>query len=166
MPIGNLYGFVNTPLGMVHLAASLIAIVLGTFVLLTTKGTRRHRRFGYAYTITMVIVCGTALALYNLNGRWGPFHYAAVGGLLTLIAGLYPMFRKDWPRERKEVHLWFMYYSVIGLYAAFFSELLVRVPSTPFFGMVGVATGITMAIGTAVILFRIRDWVKPFRSRT
>ena len=55
-----------------------------------------------------------------------------------------------------------MYWSVIGLYAAFVSEVSVRVPQTPFYAMVGIGTGIVMLLGT--IFFRIykRKWKKEF----
>lgn len=49
-------------------------------------------------------------------------------------------------RKYKAVHVWFMYYSVLGLYAAFASELIVRIPDKPFYTMVGIATG-TIFIG-------------------
>lgn len=44
-----------------------------------------------------------------------------------------------------------MYWSVIGLYAAFAAEILTRIPKTPFFGMVGLATGVILLIGWIVL---------------
>jgi uncharacterized membrane protein len=103
-------------------------MLLGARVLMAPKGTRAHRRTGCAYAIAMLLVNGSALGIYRLFGGFGPFHVAAFISLLTLIAGLRPMLR----RPRKEgwllAHMNYMYWSVVGLYAAFASELMVRSP--------------------------------------
>lgn len=55
-----------------------------------------------------------------------------------------------------------MYYSVLGLYAAFASELIVRIPNKPFYTMVGTATGTIFLVGTIFILRKEKIWTKHF----
>jgi uncharacterized membrane protein len=69
-------------LSTLHIASAIVAIVAGLVILLTKKGTRRHRQISYCYVTTMLILNLTALSIYRLTGRFGPFHYAAVLSML------------------------------------------------------------------------------------
>ena len=93
---------------------------------------------------------------------FGIFHVTAIVGFLTLAGGMIPMFMKNLERKYKAVHVWFMYYSVLGLYAAFASELSVRIPEKPFYTMVGIATGTIFFVGTLFILKKEKIWAKHF----
>ena len=123
-----MYDFVNSSLGWFHLATALIAMIAGAYVLFKPKWTRQHKQIGYIYVISMILVCSSALGIYNLTGKFGIFHILAFVGFTTLIAGMIPLLIKNIKREYRVFHLWFMYYSVLGLYAAFASELSVRIP--------------------------------------
>lgn len=124
-----------TCIGSLHLAFALSAMVLGAAVLLLPKGTKRHRRFGIGYVLAMVGVNVSAFAIYRLFGGFGPFHVAAVISSATLCAAMFPLwFSKS--KGRYLVHMGFMYWSVAGLYAAFVSETLVRMPGSGAFWMV------------------------------
>lgn len=161
--------------GLIHLVSAFVALAAGTAVLAMRKGTLRHRQVGWVYALAMAVLLVTAFMLYNLFGGWGIFHWAAVISSITVLGGMIPIFRrtsKNWVIS----HFAFMYWSVFGLYAAFFSEVLTRVPEQPFFGMVGVATFATM--GVAGLFWRrykkiwaaqfVRERIKPrgplFRS--
>ncbi len=61
-------------LGLVHLLTALAAIFFGTAVIFSPKGTRRHRWMGRSYLAMMLAMNGTALLIYELYGRFGPFH--------------------------------------------------------------------------------------------
>ncbi|GAB3819883.1 DUF2306 domain-containing protein [Pontibacter rugosus] len=159
-----MYNFVNSTLGWFHLAVAVLAMVAGAFVLATRKGTRLHKQVGYSYVGAIVLVCGSALGIYNLTGRFGVFHVTAIISFLTLACGMVPLFIKSLPRSYKGVHVWFMYYSVLGLYAAFVSELSVRIPDKPFFAMVGIATAIVFVVGTVFILKKEKVWSKHFEE--
>jgi len=141
---------IHSTTGLIHLLSCLFALVAGTGILILTKGSVMHKRIGYVYCLSMVIVIGTAFGLYHLFGRFGPFHFAALISAATLAAGMIPvLFRtKSW----LSLHLSFMYYSVIGLYAAFASEIIVRIPGIAFGPAVGIATALVMM--TAIYLFR------------
>ena len=144
--------------GLAHLISSVFALILGTMVLASTKGTRLHKLIGYAYTLSMVIMIGTAFNLYNLFGRWGPFHYAALLSTSTLLTGFIPAILrfKYWLRW----HLAGMYFSIIGLYSAFVSEVVTRIPGLPFFPMVVVGTATVTAIGVFFYLNKKDGWLQ------
>jgi uncharacterized membrane protein len=78
-------------IGLVHLIASISALILGTMSLSLKKGTALHKRIGYGYGVSMIILLITAFMLYNLFGRWGIFHWAGVISSLTLVAGMLPV---------------------------------------------------------------------------
>lgn len=157
-----MYDFVNSSLGWFHLTTALLAMLAGAFVLATHKGTKRHKQIGYIYIVSMILVCASAMGIYRLTGSFGIFHITAIVGFLTLAGGMIPMFMKNVERKYKAVHVWFMYYSVLGLYAAFASELSVRIPDRPFYSMVGIATGTIFGIGTIFILKKENIWTKYF----
>jgi len=153
---------IHSPTGLIHLIASMISLISGTLVLVLTKGTRIHKSIGYVYCLFMLIVNGTAFGLYHLYGRFGPFHLAALISLSTLLAGIFPVLlrTKSW----LNYHLGFMYYSVMGLYAAFASEVIVRIPGIAFGPAVGIATAVVMI--TAMIIFQTlsKKWINQYSS--
>lgn len=154
--------FANSFLGWFHLFTALAALIAGTFVLASTKGTKQHKRVGYAYVALMVLVCSSALCIYRLTGSFGVFHVTAIVGFITLACGITPMLIPGLNARYRAVHIWFMYYSVLGLYAAFASELFVRVPNQPFYAMVGVTTGTIFLVGTFFIVAKEKSWTKFF----
>lgn len=160
-----MYDFVSTPLGWFHLTTSCIAMLAGGFVLLSKKGTKIHKNIGYLYVVMMILVCGSALGIYKLTGAFGMFHVLAFLGFATLMAGMSPILFKSLRKKYGVYHLWFMYYSVLGLYAAFASELSVRIPEKPFFLMVGVATAVIFLGGSIFIFRKQTDWNKFFPER-
>ena len=156
-----MHDFINTQLGWFHFITSLIAILSGTYILFKPKGTKLHKQVGYLYALLMVLVCGSALGVYNITGGFGVFHTLAIAGLLTLIMGLTPIFFNKY----KELHLWFMYYSVLGLYAAFISELSLRIPEKPSYKAVGIATVIVFILGSIFIFWKENTWKKYFKQQ-
>ena len=77
--------FVSGTSGLIHLLASIVALVYGSIVIFTRKGTSKHKRRGYVYVIAMVILNGSAFMLYGLFGKFGifrsPHHYSNIGEL-------------------------------------------------------------------------------------
>ena len=106
----------------------------------------------------MAVLIVTAFLIYRLFGTFGLFHIAAVVSAVTLVAGMVPVVTR-WPRNNwLGYHFSFMYWSVLGLYAAFVAETLTRIPRTPFFQMVGVATGSVMLVGYIAFFFYKKKW--------
>lgn len=135
-------------LGGVHFASALLAMIFGAIVIFKTKGTKFHIRAGYAYAISMLILNVTALMIFQLFGHFGPFHYAALISLASLFGGLIPAYLKKPEKTWLEFHYEFMNWSVIGLYAAFWSETFSRFfRFAGFWVLVATATAMTVAIG-------------------
>lgn len=148
-------------LSTLHISASILALVLGAWVLIVHKGDRRHRRMGRAYAISMLVVNVTAFGIYRLFGGFGPFHIAAIVSLLTLLAGMRPVLLRTRPKHWYTTHMIFMYWSVVGLYAAFASEVLVRLPERPgaYFGLlVGAATAVIMGVAGLLQGRLVKRW--------
>ena len=140
--------FFHSTTGAIHLVAALAAMLLGAAVILMTKGSLTHKRVGYAYVAAMILVNGSAFMLYHLFGKFGPFHVAALVSGTAIAGGMLPvLFRRyisGWPYY----HYYFMNWSVVGLYAAFWSETLTRLlPMKQFWPVVALATGLTAFIG-------------------
>lgn len=153
---------VGNNIGLVHLISSCFTIIFGTYILIAKKGTKQHIKIGYLYVISMVILIVTAFMIYRLFNGWGIFHYTTLLSLISIILGMVPIWTKKPVNKWKYLHFSFMYWSVIGLYAAFAAEILVRIPETPFFGMVGIATGIIMLVGGIIFGINKAKWVKVF----
>ena len=138
------------PLGLVHLVLALLAVVFGTLVIGAPKGTPRHRRLGRAYLLAMVGLNGTALAIYELFGRLGPFHCMALLSLLTLVAGYLPARTRStgWMSR----HAYFMAGSYVGLIAALASEILTRLPGLSLFTGVLIASAVVIVVGVWLML--------------
>jgi len=148
-----------TLLSWVHIAAAILAMILGLLVLLRAKGTPRHRRLGYAYVMSMAVLNISAFGMYRLFGFFGPFHVAALVSGVTVAAGVRAILQRPRTKRHIELHLVFMYWSVIGLYAAFFSELMVRVRiNTAFMVLVSCATGATVLAGALLQRRLVAKW--------
>lgn len=148
-----------TWLSWLHIAAAVAAMLLGLLVLFRRKGTRSHRRLGYAYVAAMMVLNLSAFGMYRLFGIFGPFHIAAVVSTLTIAAGMRAILKRPRTQRTVELHLVFMYWSVLGLYAAFFSELMVRVRiNGAFMIIVSIATGVTVLFGALLQRRLISKW--------
>jgi len=131
---------VHDSLGAFHVIVAVLALISGTIVLIMKKGSKRHKQVGYFYAFNMLLVNLTAFGIYYMWGRFGIFHVAAIIGLVTLLAGMLPIMLKKPRGGYIGLHFSFMYWSVMGLYAALVSETLTRIPETPFYGMLGIST--------------------------
>ena len=108
-----------------------------------------------------ILIC-TAFMIYRLFNGWGIFHYTTLVSLISIVLGMVPIWTKKPKNNWKYLHFTFMYWSVIGLYAAFAAETLVRIPKSPFYGMVGLATGGIMLIGGIIFGINKKKWERIF----
>lgn len=161
--------------GLVHLVFSVLALISGTLVLILQKGSDRHKKVGYLYSISMLIVLITAFMLYNLFGKWGIFHWTAVISTITLLCGLIPVFTKKPKGAYIPLHFSFMYWSVIGLYGAFVSETFVRLPkmviengapNSVFYNMMGIGIALTMGLGAFFFIRNKAKWEEQFKPKS
>ncbi len=149
-------------LGWTHTIAAATALAAGAAVLLTRKGTRRHRQLGWAYVVSMLLLNGTALMIYRLFGRFGPFHAGAVFSFVTVVAGTAAALgarrargRRDPARRARAIerHYQWMTWSYVGLAAAAVSEIATRVPALrPRPGQGMMVFGITVAVATLLVI--------------
>ena len=156
--------YIFSTAGWVHLIASILALITGTMILAMKKGTKTHIKIGYVYAVAMVVVVATAFMIYRLFGGWGIFHWAATLSGLTLMGGMVPAILRRPKGNWMGLHFSFMYWSVMGLYAAFVAETLVRIPSSPFLGMVGIGTALVMLAGGAYFYYRSPYWTEQFNE--
>jgi uncharacterized membrane protein len=139
--------------GLLHLTAAIVALLLGGLIVLRRKGTPWHRAMGLLYAAAMLLLNGSALMLYDMTGRFGPFHAGAVFSLVCVIFGVSaPVFRSEnWLRR----HYRWMGWSYFGLLAAAFAEAMVRVP---IFAAHTAARGFEVAIGASIAFSLLGSW--------
>jgi uncharacterized membrane protein len=113
--------------GWIHIASALAALALGSFVVLSRKGTPVHRLVGLGYVFSSLLLDASALSLYEMTGHFGPFHVGAIFNMVCVLTGLSaPILRNgDWLKW----HFRWMGWSYFGLLAAAFAEAAVRIPA-------------------------------------
>lgn len=140
-------------LGWIHTIFGIVALLAGTAVIFLKKGGRWHRTLGHVYLTNMIALNVSGLFIYRLFGTFGPFHWMALGSLLTLVAGMIPVFTR-WPRGRwLELHAAFITGSYVGLVAAMLAEITSRIPGTEnaFGAVVSGTTLFVLAVGIYLI---------------
>lgn len=137
-------------IGYIHLFFSILAMITGLVVVLNTKGTLFHKRVGYIYVISMLLLNLTSFFISNFQG-FSIFHFFAIVSLVTIIGGMYPTLKKskNWIYQ----HYYFMSWSVVGLYCAFWSEVGTRFVKNmqDFWWVVAIATFLTAFVGALII---------------
>ncbi len=167
----NLY---HDTTGLIHLISSIIALIAGTYILGAMKGTRTHKKIGYLYVILMVLVNITALLIYRLFGKFAIFHWFAVISISTIILGMLPFYLSK-SKTNLANHFSFMYWSVIGLYAAFVSEIFTRLPrminpdinrnNIIFFTMLNIAIFLVIGLGAYFFIKNKNKWEQQFSRK-
>ena len=151
-----------TLLGQVHFASAIASLALGAAVLLMSpKGTRRHRQVGWTYAVAMLVLNVTALMIYRLFGGFGPFHVAAIVSLAGLVAGITAAIKarssrldRDLAKRARwvERHYYWMTWSYVGLWAAAVSEVATRLPVFRPAPGAGLTFGIAVAAATLLVV--------------
>lgn len=137
-------------IGYIHLFFAIIAMITGLVVVLNTKGTRFHKRIGYIYVANMLLLNISSFFIFNFNG-FSIFHFFAMASLATIFAGMYAVLKKN--KNWIYKHYYFMAWSVVGLYCAFWSEVGTRFVNNmqEFWWAVVIATFLTAFIGRKII---------------
>lgn len=163
--------FFHDTIGLIHLVTAIIALITGTMILLMKKGTLMHKRIGYVYVASMAVLLVTAFMIYRLWGEWGLFHYAAIVSSITLVGGFIPIYFKYPKNSYITFHFSFMYWSVMGLYGAFFAEIMTRLPNLlygetgpgpMFFNFLGITVGLVMTLGGIYFYKNKERWERQF----
>lgn len=160
--------FYSSTLGGLHSASALAAIIFGSIVMLTTKGTANHKRFGFGYAISMIFLNLSAIPLDTLTGGFSWLHLFILMSLPTVLIGMYfPLFGRK-HKQWLALHMEFMSYSYVGLLAAFMAEVVLRVPLAAgaeslnqFIMGIFVVAGIFGGVGTYIISNKRKDYLVP-----
>ena len=136
----------------VHIALSLICLLVGFIIFFKPKGTRMHRLAGKAYCISMIGADLASLRIYNLTGRFNLFHMTALLSLLFVLMGWAQVLFRRKLRKWLYRHYVYMCWSYVALVAAAFNEGFVRVP---LLKSVVRQTGNWIIIATQVVLVSV-----------
>ena len=162
-----------------HTLVGCIALLAGPLVFALPKGTQRHRRAGWVYTGSMVLLCGSSFGLYgttpNFDG-FGAFHVMAILSLLTVLAGLVPvLLRRRFPGHWFPLHYHFMLWSYVGLIMALGSHvagvlvgLLVQAgltANTAWLVSIALCWGLPPAVGAPLIKRHFARFMQRFGTR-
>ena len=140
---------IHSGIGLFHTIVATLAMIFGTIVLLRPKGTKRHRQLGYLYVVNMALMIISSFGIYNFGG-FSLFHGFSIVSTLSIVAGIYPAIKRSDGWHRK--HYYFMSWSVVGLYCAFWAETGVRFFDMQYFWwVVMLATMVTAGIGGWII---------------
>lgn len=153
----------TSPISLIHISFAVVALLTGTWVLLTPKGTVRHQRMGYLYVVSMMVVLTTAFGIYRLFGRFGVVHWGAVFSWLALIGGVGVVWTRTYLRNWLFWHFLGMSVSVTGLYATFLVEATYRLFPPRLFWWT--------TVGTSMVVFSLAGWLiyryaRPWRQRS
>ena len=137
-------------IGYIHLTFAIISMITGLVVVFKPKGTIVHKRIGYLYVINMLLLNITSFFISNFNG-FSIFHFFAIVSLATIFGGMHAVLKKykNWLAG----HYYFMSWSVVGLYCAFWSEVGTRFVKNmqDFWWAVAIATFLTAFLGAKII---------------
>jgi len=144
---------VHSPISVIHLLATLLALFTGTGSLLATKGTQRHRWLGWAYVGSMVLVLTTAFGIYTLFGRFGIVHWGAVGSAVALLIGTGSLALRAVVERWWQWHYLGMGTSVTSLYAALAGESIYRLLPANYFWWSTLGPASTVLFVGALLLY-------------
>jgi uncharacterized membrane protein len=142
---------IKSPISLIHISSALVALLTGTWVVLTPKGTVRHQRVGYLYIASMMVVLTTAFGIYRLFGRFGIVHWGAVFDWLALAGGIGVVWFRAYVRNWLLWHYMGMSLSVMGLYTTFIVEATYRLFPPSYFWWT--------TVGTSMVVFGVGAWL-------
>jgi len=113
--------------GLIHLVSSFVALGTGAVIFFRPKAGALHRRLGYVYAASMLVLNITALLIYRVTGGFNFFHAFALISLTGVGLGLRHAITRH-PRETWLIsHYYWMTWSYAGLMAAFVAESGTRI---------------------------------------
>jgi uncharacterized membrane protein len=135
-------------ISQLHVGSALLALLLAAVVLIAPKGTRCHKRLGYAFAGTLLIVNVSAGFMYNLTGRFNLLHVFVMISMGSLLYGMIPAIRRK-PANWLRRHITGMTGAALGVWGAGLAELTIRVLP----GFLNPSQIIGIAAGIGVVFF-------------
>lgn len=141
---------IHSNIGWFHFVTAVLAMITGSIVLLNKKGTIFHKRIGYIYVTSMLLLNVSSFFIMSF-GSFSLFHFFAIVSLVSVFGGMLPTIKKG--KNWFGYHFYFMNWSVVGLFCAFWAEVGTRFVDNmkDFWWMVALATFITAFIGSRII---------------
>lgn len=141
---------IHSNIGWFHFLTAVLAMITGSIVLLNKKGTIFHKRIGYIYLTSMLLLNVSSFFIMSF-GSFSLFHFFAIVSLVSIFGGMLPTIKKG--KNWFGYHFYFMNWSVVGLFCAFWAEVGTRFVDNmkDFWWMVALATFITAFIGSRII---------------
>ncbi len=148
---------IHSTIGLIHTIFAVVSLITGTYVILTTKGNKLHVNVGYVYVVSMLIMNLTGFGIYHLFGGFGIFHVMIFISLFALFGGMYPVLYRKKVKNWYIQHLRVMSWSIVGLYAAFVSEMAARIiPESYGIWFLGIGTAVVCMTGSILIKRKIK----------
>ena len=140
-------------LGWVHTLASIVAMASGAWVIVTPKGTARHRKLGDTFVASLLIACVLSLGIYTRHA-WTAAHWFAVFGIVTagggFLVGRFKQPRFGW----RYLHLTLMLLAYYDLMGGLVNEVFLHVTALRHFWRDGIQV-IGMTQGVVMLAFVI-----------
>lgn len=137
-------------IGWFHFVFAIISMITGLIVIFNKKGTNFHKKIGYTYVLSMLLLNLSSFFIVNFKG-FSIFHFFAIVSLISIIGGMFAAVKryKNWLYQ----HYYFISWSVVGLYCAFWAEVGTRFVKNmhQFWWVVAVATLATALIDSIII---------------
>ncbi|MES2724592.1 MAG: DUF2306 domain-containing protein [Pseudomonadota bacterium] len=87
-----------------HLAAAVVALVIGAMLMLMRKGVTFHRRAGWLWVTAMSIVAGSSIFITGVNGdRWSFIHMITGWTLIALPLAVIAARRHNVKQHRRSM---------------------------------------------------------------
>jgi uncharacterized membrane protein len=115
--------------GLIHFVSAIVGLFLGLGIIFLRPGSKTHKIAGYIFIPTLFIVNISALFVHEMGMTFGPFHFLIPFSLFFLFLGVRPFFVKMERNKKLKQHIKGMVGAALGLWAAFFAELVARTPS-------------------------------------
>ncbi len=73
----------------IHLAATILALALGIFMLIRRKGTYSHRTLGWVWAVLMPTAAVSSFWITGMRGSFSPIHILSVVVLVSVPAAVF-----------------------------------------------------------------------------
>lgn len=117
----------------IHVAAVLLALVIGVLQLTLKRGTSLHRAMGWTWIIAMTATALSSFLIHQIRlvGMWSPIHILSVTTLLALVWAIHAA-RQGNMRRHGIIMSSLFFYAIIG--AGVFTLLPGRLMHVVLFG--------------------------------
>ncbi len=93
--VGLMIEALRIPLMVVHVAAGVVCLLVGTYLAIARKGTPLHRQLGRLYFRGMMVICGTGVVLATTTGNVVLLMIAVFSGYMAVAGYRSPKIRRQ-----------------------------------------------------------------------